>query len=438
MSMNPELQRNLWLELSLHRLLAMPIVLGMLFLLVYLSNDQKVDDSMAVTATIMFILLSCIWGAKQVGDSITREIEDRTWDWQRMSSIGPWSMTWGKLLGSTLFTWYGAFPCLLTYGLTGSSMAGEAGTLRMALLFLSGAVLIQSLVMFATLLVVRQERLRSVHFRSPLYLLVFFLLMVLFPFSSQLDVKNELVWHGMLFDYVDFLLLSLAGFVFWTILGIHRLMRMELQFRNQPWVLLLFVVYLMLYLSGFGEAGVTGRLLTCYVIALTLTYLMVLLEPKDPVAWRRFARAIGRSDWRQSLEQVPRWLLTLLIAVGFTVALVSMEPEFPDWLPSDAKQFAGLILVLLLFSLRDVAIILYLGMAEKAKRPEFAAVLYLLLLYSVAPGILSAIDLEEWTSAFWPRPDLSFGACVLPAAIEVAIMGGLLALRWRSRFGAIG
>ena len=33
--MNPELRRNLWLELSIHRLIAMPVVLAAVFILTY-------------------------------------------------------------------------------------------------------------------------------------------------------------------------------------------------------------------------------------------------------------------------------------------------------------------------------------------------------------------------------------------------------------------
>ncbi|MBM3559471.1 MAG: hypothetical protein FJX53_06295, partial [Alphaproteobacteria bacterium] len=32
-----------------------------------------------------------------------------------MSALGPWRMTWGKLLGSTRFVWYGAAICAVGY-----------------------------------------------------------------------------------------------------------------------------------------------------------------------------------------------------------------------------------------------------------------------------------------------------------------------------------
>ena len=43
--MNPELKKNIWTELSINRLVIMPVVLAFVFSLVYVifSNDRYVD-----------------------------------------------------------------------------------------------------------------------------------------------------------------------------------------------------------------------------------------------------------------------------------------------------------------------------------------------------------------------------------------------------------
>ena len=41
MTLNPELKRNLWLELSLERLVAMPVILGLLFWVSTLVGDAE-------------------------------------------------------------------------------------------------------------------------------------------------------------------------------------------------------------------------------------------------------------------------------------------------------------------------------------------------------------------------------------------------------------
>ncbi|MGD8642238.1 MAG: hypothetical protein PVG89_16490, partial [Gammaproteobacteria bacterium] len=113
--MNPEFQRNVWLELTPHRVVSMPAVLVAVFFLVYLIAGDRYPDPLRITAMTIFFLLTLLWGSRLAGEALVNEVQDRTWDQQRMSSISPWSMSWGKLFGSTVFTWYGAAICLLAY-----------------------------------------------------------------------------------------------------------------------------------------------------------------------------------------------------------------------------------------------------------------------------------------------------------------------------------
>jgi len=111
---NPELQRNLWLEFSLHRLVVMPCVLALLFLCAALGTQPNSDVGVTTTGLLLFIGLAGFWGARRAADAVTEEFRGKTWDGQRMSALGPWAMTWGKLVGSTSYAWYGALMCLAT------------------------------------------------------------------------------------------------------------------------------------------------------------------------------------------------------------------------------------------------------------------------------------------------------------------------------------
>lgn len=51
-----------------------------------------------------------IWGIARHRRIGAGEIADRTWDFQRLSALTPWSMTWGKLLGASSLAWL----CALT------------------------------------------------------------------------------------------------------------------------------------------------------------------------------------------------------------------------------------------------------------------------------------------------------------------------------------
>ena len=90
--MNPELQRNWWLEITPHRLGLMPAVIFASAALV-----RAFDPTHAMVSSIalvVFMLLTIAWGARLAANSVLEEARDRTWDIQRMAALSPWSMTW--------------------------------------------------------------------------------------------------------------------------------------------------------------------------------------------------------------------------------------------------------------------------------------------------------------------------------------------------------
>jgi hypothetical protein len=96
--MNPEFQRQLYLEYSPARLLGIPMVLGIMFTLSFFLDDHRLGTTTANTAIGLFMLISLLWGARQTIDSILEEYRERTWDTQRLSALGPWEMVWGEII----------------------------------------------------------------------------------------------------------------------------------------------------------------------------------------------------------------------------------------------------------------------------------------------------------------------------------------------------
>ena len=157
MTLNPEFQRNLWLELTPHRRVAMPVILGAVFLLVYLSSAHQFGDSTATVAAMLYFILAIVWGTRLAADSVSGEIRDHTWDLQRMSSLQPWSLSWGKLFGSTAFAWYGALLCLVVFAISLSNQGATEVARRVALMA-GTAVLANTTALLASLQVLRKHR----------------------------------------------------------------------------------------------------------------------------------------------------------------------------------------------------------------------------------------------------------------------------------------
>ena len=87
---NPEFRRHVWLELTPHRLVVMPVLLAMIFLLVGMSADTARGNAIAFTALAIFALLCPLWGARLTVDSVADEFRDKTWDTQRMFALTSW------------------------------------------------------------------------------------------------------------------------------------------------------------------------------------------------------------------------------------------------------------------------------------------------------------------------------------------------------------
>ncbi|HNB28663.1 MAG TPA: hypothetical protein PLR41_16970, partial [Alphaproteobacteria bacterium] len=104
MSFNPELQRNVWLQMSWARLFVAPILIGIL-LAGILSTIKLEPEAIVEAARWGFVLLLALWSTRRVADSLAEEISGGTWEGQRMSGLSAWSMMWGKLIGGAIFPW---------------------------------------------------------------------------------------------------------------------------------------------------------------------------------------------------------------------------------------------------------------------------------------------------------------------------------------------
>ncbi|MEX2009794.1 MAG: hypothetical protein WEC41_06330, partial [Dongiaceae bacterium] len=155
---NPELTRNLWLQLSPTRLAAAPAVLGCVFWLAWVGPGLSGWNNVAWTAQVLFFLIAMLWGTRRAADTLAEEIAGATWNSQRMSALGAWQLTWGKFLGGTAYVWYAAAICLAVLAVARAAAGAgiDAHDLARDLL---AAVLAQSVALLAALVLLAKGRL---------------------------------------------------------------------------------------------------------------------------------------------------------------------------------------------------------------------------------------------------------------------------------------
>ncbi len=246
--MNPELRRHLWLEFSAHRLIATPVLIALVALLVLALSDGSALKAIAIAGGYGFLVLVMLWGTHNAAESVLEEVRNRTWDTQRMSSIAPWTMTWGKLAGATAFTWYGGAICLALFVFAGVGRL-DIAVLKTAGVMLAGSLLLHALALNMGLIGAP----RAVSQRTPGgFVFVLLVFTLLFPSIGLVTESKGLVsWWAWRIPHMDFVLVSLVVFAVWATFGAYRSMCGELQSRTLPWALPAFLAFMALYLAGF-------------------------------------------------------------------------------------------------------------------------------------------------------------------------------------------
>ncbi len=428
--MNPEFRRQLWLECGPSRVVTVLVALGAAFTLAGLFDPQGVGAVVANVALMCFVLLTLAWGAHRAGDSLLDELRDRTWDIQRMSALGPWRMTWGKLLGATSLNWIAGGMCLAVYAAAarGDGAATLLATLVMAV---AGAVLVQALALVGALAVASTTARAKAGIGGRVVALLVALWAAYFTLLTR--EADSVVWYGQHYAKGPFLAAMLCLLAAWAVLGAYRMMREALQVASRPWAWPLFLLFLTLLMGGgYIEIGNwpaprAARLLAALALATTLAaaYLTAFALQRDPLMPRRLhehwrAGAVGRF-W----EETPLWLVSLLCALTATALCVALAATPGAGTSAARLENVGLSAIpLLLYAVRDLAILFALGSSGRTDRAELGAVTYLALIYWLVPSILEAISLTGAARLFrpppWDRP--LFATAVL--SIHVAVCAG--------------
>lgn len=435
--MNPELTRNLWLELTPRRMTLMAVILVLVFFAAGLSGGSDLHPASIAETLYYFIVV--IWGARNAAMSVVGEIRDRTWDLQRLSSLNAAQMTWGKLFGATAYNWFGGAICLAVILAYGFAHDATIAVIIQAIYFLAVGLIAQAMALLASLVAVRR---RQSHTRLEIFLYqfagilaaiaVFWVWDAADPAGSIIAHKaptDYIEWWGHSFDARAFLLVSLALFTAWTLTACYRTMRLELQMRNGPLVWLGFLVFIGIYVAGFDAwlaqdpmmakwDPVALRLALAVTTFAALTYLMVLLEPKDRVHYRWLGAEIGAGRFANAFSGLQAWMLSYKATFIFAALLIwrlSATATLPE---------LGMIVAAVGFLTRDVALFVLLHTLTGRKRGDFAAVLTLFALYVLAPAILNGLDLKGALVFFYPQQTemFWFGSAVAWAEALVAVV----------------
>ncbi len=426
--MNPELRRNIWLQFSVLRLVLAPIAIGTLLAATWLASDASLS-AVAGVAEGIYYLLVLLWGSRRAADLVAEEVAGGTWDGQRMSALGAWQMTWGKLVGGTSYVWYCAaiaFAARLAATMAEGTLPWQPVEAVMLLRMLAAGVLAQSFALLVSLALLRRQAVRrriGVSVSQIVGVLAGLAASGWVGTSLFHIVAPEIAWYGRTWDGGSFVLASLGLFLAWSIFGAYRLMRIELKFRGGPWAWFAFALFLMAYGEGFlyspieVAGGTLGAWLGLpFVLAVSLTYIALFFEPKDVMRYRWLGAALATGDLRHAWSLLPQWLPTYALALAGAIAFcftrdrsllgwaILAGPFVTEKVLSAAPGLFAFPLAITLYLLRDALVVLYFNFGPHRQRGDASALIVLFIVYFPLMGILTSLDLTELVPVLAPHP----------------------------------
>ena len=212
-------------------------------------------------------------------------------------------------------------------------------------------------------------------------------------------------WYDTPYPALDFALISIGLAVFWALLGVYRMMSMELQVRTTPVAWLAFCLFLVAYLAGFDteQTGTFDQWLHISVIGfwvfLTLTYVAAFSDRRDPIALRRLVHAVRHGQWRRALEELPFWVISadLCLIAGIVATALALPGQ-------SATEFGLLDLSPSAFLLmtRDIGILYFFSLDHQSKTRANVGILLFDPALRIDPVITECVAIIGRTDARIP------------------------------------
>lgn len=423
---NPELKRNAWLELKSNRILAMLGLIALAFVIATTAIDDneylKKDVVLMNTALFILYLITGVWGSKNAADAVADEINQKTWDRQRMSGQSPLSLTIGKIFGPTLLQWLGGLSAMLVYFCAALVSENVGENFINGLIYLALVLLMNLSALLFSLLTITGST-QSAFSHAKINTTLFFILAVIgvgwisFYLAFIGEAKGAISWYGLIWDNLT-ILISLLIFIGWSGIGIYQNLRKELQYRNTQNYWLAFLVFSGFYFYGitwnipiyaedyrdttyvapqiYGLNAVYYHLALVSLVFFLLTQFLILFERPSENDYTLFLQALRKGKFKKAWQNAPLWFSVVLGLILSLLMLFALQLAglVKHQLPQIFREleilqfqhnFAWSYLAMVFLVLRDIFMTRTLLYRSKYKNKLLSLALYYSLIYWAIP-----------------------------------------------------
>jgi hypothetical protein len=419
---NPELNRNITLELTASRLMVIPVLITCILGLAYLTAVRFLGAPFAeivhTFSVYGFYVSAFVLGGRQAAGALIKEVHGSTWNAQRLLSIAPQRMMIGKLFGAPIYGWYGILCFSILY--CGSAAMIDHTLERLALFvgLVLSVILLHALIISLTVLKINKDR-TAIISTFPFFIIGVVLAIPLVDFVNQITNFSSpyFFWYSYTLPVIPSVLAALTLFTGWSVYGLYRAMRREYLYTNSvvPWFL--FTITLMIFVGGLSSADHISALTegflhldqlalsahAAFVTGVVLCYYLVFSESRSLQQVTTVMCSIAHKRWDTVLTQLPLWLVTLFLTVVAAVASVFFSMGAEDSIGD--KVSALWALNMLAFVVRDSALLYWVSAQKSSRSPETKTLMYLLFLYGVIPACFMVLGLTELLPLFVPMAE---------------------------------
>jgi hypothetical protein len=413
----PEFHRQLWLNFSAFRLISMPFIMSLIVFTVAMSDPERWQANIFIYALYSYYICVFIWGNYVVAHTASNEVNIKTWDFQRMSSIGPWELTIGKLFGATSYVWYTGILLLSLIAycyhyaddnvLKGTFIDAFSSPTELVIFLVLTGIMGHAISFWATSS--NAERKNSTSSASFVLGCAASYGILYFVKGTDAIRETTIYWHSWEIDKNTFVILSLLYFVFWTIIALQRDIRGKLQFKNFPFVLLVFLISFCLYITGCFSSKIMGsnisanltamdlknhivtfKLFGSYMIFAFSTYALVFGAAYNLSKYKRCIYAFKGKEWKRFFQNVPTWVgCAVLLLFLYFAMIIQTNIAFPQ--QEQSKTIFAFITAILFFIARDGLIYHSLLIGKIERHKFFLIFMYIIMMYLILPSSLSAL-----------------------------------------------
>ncbi|MDE1152451.1 MAG: hypothetical protein PW788_07935 [Micavibrio sp.] len=448
----PEFHRNLWLKFSAFRLAIAPLFL-ILLTTITINLTRDVSGYLMLYSTVgIFAVVVILWGCYEASSAMQEELRTNTWDFQRMSSVTPGQLVFGKFFGCTSYVWYFGLLTMIVFvyifgfytpplppgSATPLTSPATAHDVFYAVLYMLLAGLIgQSLSFLVSFITMTAFTGRTGKYRQPragnafiagvvtAYLVFNNIAMeVARDLSQNFSMRSSFSgsiferqpvydWFTFHFSAEAFITGSLLFFLFWFMLGSYRIARSELMYGTTPAGWAAFMAAMLIYFGGLTHpdtARFNGEMFSLFTLMMFLTYAVMIFEASDSRKYARFFLYVKEGRWMRALENTHKWVVSVpfvLLVYALTLMPAQEHGRFLGFI-----EVGGLMLSMMFFALRDAFVVHAVFRTGEGRNAALKIISYYVLVYLLLPTLHFALTAVKVNTSvwFWMMTLMKFGS----------------------------